>query len=91
MRLLLVAAIVLTAGAAAAQTASKPSAAMAATPAPAKGRAATPAPALTPAQIAAREKALDAEAKKAREESERRMQARDRKLQGLMKSICKGC
>ena len=76
------------AGAAAAQTSSKPSAA---TPAPAKGRAAAPAPALTPAQIAAREKALDAEAKKAREESERRMQARDRKLQGLMKSICKGC
>lgn len=74
------------AGAAVAQTASKPSAA---TPAPAKGRAA--APALTPAQIAAREKALDAEAKRAREESERRMQARDRKLEGLMKSICKGC
>ena len=79
------------AGAAAAQTASKPSAAPAAMPAPAKGRAAAPAPALTPAQIAAREKALDAEAKKAREESERRMQARDRKLEGLMKSICKGC
>ncbi|MFL5055198.1 MAG: hypothetical protein ACJ8DE_08120 [Microvirga sp.] len=91
MRLLLVAALVLMAGAAVAQTASKPSAATAATPAPAKGRAATPAPALTPAQIAAREKALDAEAKKAREESERRMQARDRKLEGLMKSICKGC
>ena len=88
MRLLLVAALVLMAGAAVAQTASKPSAA---TPAPAKGRAAAPAPALTPAQIAAREKALDAEAKKAREESERRMQARDRKLEGLMKSICKGC
>ena len=80
------------AGAAAAQTASKPSAATAAPPAPAKGRAAAaPAPALTPAQIAAREKALDAEAKKAREESERRMQTRDRNLQGLMKSICKGC
>ena len=90
MRLILVAALVLMAGAAVAQTASKPSAA---TPAPAKGRAAAPAPApaLTPAQIAAREKALDAEAKKAREESERRMQARDRKLEGLMKSICKGC
>ncbi len=79
------------AGAAVAQTSSKPAAATAATPAPAIGRAAAPAPALTPAQIAAREKALDAEAKKAREESERRMQARDRKLEGLMKSICKGC
>jgi hypothetical protein len=89
MRLLLVAALVLMAGAAVAQTASKPSAATAASPAPGKGRG--PGTVLPPAQIAAREKALDAEAKKAREESERRMQARDRKLQGLMKSICKGC
>src|SRR3954453_12540008 len=78
MRLLLVAALVLMAGAAGAPAASQASAATpppaphtaakppAAPPAPAKGRAAAPAPApaLTPAQIAAREKALDAEAKR---------------------------
>ena len=46
----------------------------------------------TPAQAAAaREATLDAQAKKAREEQERRIKERDRKLQGLMKSICKGC
>jgi 3-hydroxyisobutyrate dehydrogenase-like beta-hydroxyacid dehydrogenase len=57
---------------------------------PSKGRAA--APAQTPAQAAAaKEAALNAEAKKAREEQERRMKERDRKLEGLMKSICKGC
>jgi 3-hydroxyisobutyrate dehydrogenase len=59
-----------------------------------RGRAAaTPAQAAaTPAQAAAaKEAALDAQAKKAREEQERRIKERDRKLEGLMKSICKGC
>jgi hypothetical protein len=46
----------------------------------------------TPAQTAAaKEAALDAQAKKAREEQERRIKERDRKLEGLMKSICRGC
>jgi hypothetical protein len=97
MRVLLVAASVALAGAAFAQGAPSgptPGAAPSAAPsasgaARGKGGAAV---APNPAQAAAaREAALDAQAKKAREEQERRIKERDRKLQGLMGSICRGC
>ena len=55
-----------------------------------------PAPGATkrqPAQAAAAvsEQTLDQQAKKAREEQERRMRDRDRRLERSMKSICTGC
>lgn len=40
---------------------------------------------------AQKEQALNAEAKKAREESERRMKERDRKLERAIGTICRGC
>lgn len=78
-----------------------PAAAQAQTAAPAKPgtppkvRASTPTPAAAEKAgaptAAEKEATLNAEAKKARDDSERRMKERDRKLERALKTICTGC
>jgi hypothetical protein len=95
------------AGSAFAQSAGAPASsgapAASAAPAAASPPAAAPAPATSgrsttpgrrqPTQAAAptKEQTLDQQAKKARDEQEKRMKARDLQMERAMKSICKGC
>ena len=83
-------------GAAAPAPSETPAAGAAPSAAPAppatSGRSTTPGR-QQPAKVAAptKEQVLDQQAKKARDEQEKRMLERDRKMQRFMQSICRGC